>query len=141
MFLLTPGSVLEFTLRVILGLLFFFQGYDKVVRMGLKNVTDTFRAQLGTIPVPNFILMISTYYSSLVELICGGLLIIGLFGLYPLYFLSVDLILVVGAFSLIRPMWDMQYVFPRLVLLAILLYLPGEYHLISADYLLYSIGK
>ena len=129
-------SVLEFVLRVILGLLFFFQGYDKVVKVGVKDVIRTFRFELGTIKVPDGILTITTYYTSYAEFFGGMLLIAGLFTKYALYMLGVDLILVVGAFSMIKPMWDMQLVFPRLVLYSILLYLPQEYDKISADHIL-----
>jgi hypothetical protein len=59
-----------------------------------------------------------------------------LFKTYTLYLLSIDLILVTGTFSIITPMWDMQLVFPRLILLAILLYLPAEWDMLSLDYLL-----
>ena len=129
-------NVLVFTLRVILGLLFFFQGYDKIFKIKINGVISTFRYELGNIKVPNFILKITAYYTSYIEFVCGALLIIGLFTKYSLYLLGIDLILVVGAFSLIKPMWDMQLLFPRLMLLSILLYLPEEWNLISLDNIL-----
>lgn len=129
-------SVLEFTLRVILGLLFFFQGYDKVVSVGMKGVIEAFKIELGGKKVPQFILVLCTYYSSFVEFLCGGLLVLGLFTDYSLYLLGINLILVVGAFSLIKPMWDMQFVLPRLLLLSILLWLPAESNQISVDHFL-----
>ena len=129
-------SVLVFTIRVILGLLFFFQGYDKIFKVKMKGLISTFRYELGSIKVPNVLLKITTYYTSYVEFACGALLIIGLFTKYSLYLLGIDLILVVGAFSLIKPMWDMQLLFPRLMLLSILLYLPEEWNLISLDNIL-----
>lgn len=128
-------SVLVFTIRVILGLLFFFQGYDKIFKVKMKGLIGTFRYELGSIKVPNILLEITTYYTSYVEFACGALLIIGLFTKYSLYLLGIDLILVVGAFSLIKPMWDMQFLFPRLMLLSILLYVPEEWNLISADHI------
>ncbi len=136
MIVINDESVLVFILRVILGLLFFFQGYDKVFKVKVNGVVDFFRSELGSIKVHNTVLKITTYYTSYVELICGSLLIIGLFTKYSLYFLGVDLILAVGAFSLIKPMWDMQLLFPRLMLLSILLYLPEEWNTISADHIL-----
>ena len=129
-------SVLVFTIRVILGLLFFFQGYDKIFKVKMKGLISTFRYELGSIKVPNVLLKITTYYTSYVEFACGALLIIGLFTKYSLYLLGIDLIIVVGAFSLIKPMWDMQLLFPRLMLLSILLYLPEEWNLISLDHIL-----
>ncbi|NUM50896.1 MAG: DoxX family protein [Flavobacteriales bacterium] len=129
-------NILVFTLRVILGLLFFFQGYDKVFKVKIPGVIAFFRSELGNIKVPDSVLKLSTYYTSYVEFLCGALLVAGLFTKYALYLLGLDLILVVGAFSLIKPMWDMQLLFPRLMLLSILLYLPEEWNMISADYIL-----
>lgn len=129
-------NILVFTLRVILGLLFFFQGYDKVFRVKIPGVIAFFRSELGNIKVPDSVLKLSTYYTSYVEFLCGALLVAGLFTKYALYLLGFDLILVVGAFSLIKPMWDMQLLFPRLMLLSILLYLPEEWNMISADHIL-----
>jgi uncharacterized membrane protein YphA (DoxX/SURF4 family) len=129
-------SILVFTLRVILGLLFFFQGYDKVFKVKLSGVISTFRHELGSIKIPNIILKVSAYYTSYIEFFCGIFLVFGLFTQYSLYLIGIDLILVVGAFSLIKPMWDMQLVFPRLLLFSILLYLPEEWNQISADYIL-----
>lgn len=137
-FTINNEAVLTFVLRVILGILFFFQGYDKVFKVRIVGVTDFFRQELGSIKVPGFILALTAWFTSLAELICGALLIIGLFKTYSLYILGIDLILVTGAFSLIKPMWDMQLLFPRLILLGILLYLPMEWDIISADYLIYK---
>ena len=127
-------AVLTFVLRVILGILFFFQGYDKVFKVKIGGVTDFFRQELGSIRVPGFILVLTAWFTSLAELICGALLISGLFKSYALGILGIDLILVTGAFSLIKPMWDMQLLFPRLILLAILLYLPSQWDVLSLDH-------
>ena len=127
-------AVLTFVLRVILGILFFFQGYDKVFKVKINGVTSFFRQELGEIRVPGFILVLTAWFTSLVELICGAFLIVGLFKSYALGLLGIDLILVTGAFSLIKPMWDMQLLFPRLILLAILLYLPSQWDVISLDH-------
>lgn len=129
-------SVLSFLLRVILGILFFFQGYDKVFKLKIKGVSDFFRQELGTNKMPGFLVEFSAWFTSLVELICGGFLILGLFKTYSLYLLGFDLILVAGAFSMIKPMWDMQMVFPRLILLSVLLYLPAEWDVLSLDHLI-----
>lgn len=129
-------TVLTFVLRVILGILFFFQGYDKVFKVKVPGVIEFFRQELGTIKVPGFVLTSTAWFTSYAEFLCGALLILGLFKSYALWILGVDLILVTGAFSLIKPMWDMQLLFPRLILLAILLYLPVEWDVISADHII-----
>lgn len=135
-FTINNEAVLTFVLRVILGILFFFQGYDKVFKLKINGVIDFFRQELGSIKVPDFVLTSTAWFTSFAELICGALLIVGLFKTYALYALGIDLILVTGAFSLIKPMWDMQLLFPRLILLGILLYLPSEWDVLSADYII-----
>jgi uncharacterized membrane protein YphA (DoxX/SURF4 family) len=126
-------SALFFILRVTLGILFLFQGIDKVFKLGIPKVTSTFQAQLGTVKLPRWILFLAATYTSYIELIGGILLIVGLFKYYTLYLLGLDLILVTIAFSLIQPVWDMKFVWPRLILLGILLYLPAQWDGISLD--------
>ncbi|CAN5397214.1 hypothetical protein BH10BAC1_BH10BAC1_19190 [soil metagenome] len=129
-------SVLTFILRMILGILFFFQGFDKVFKIKLNEVIKTFQVELGAIKVPNWIMFPLAYYTSYIELIGGILLIIGLFKTSALYLLGIDLIIVSGAFSMIKPMWDMQLLFPRLILLSALLYLPASWDILSLDHIL-----
>lgn len=130
-------SILVFLLRVILGILFFFQGYDKVFKVKINGVIDFFTRETRNINIPKWILTYSAYYTTYIEFLCGGMLIIGLFTKYSLYLLGIDIILVVGAFSLIKPMWDMSQLFPRLVLLSVLLLLPEKWNTISVDYILH----
>jgi putative oxidoreductase len=133
---ITHESVLVFVLRVVLGLLFFFQGYDKVFRVKIAGVTAFFRSESQHRNVPEFVLGFSAFFTSYVELIGGALLIVGLFKTAALYLLGADLILVTAAFSLLKPMWDMQQVLGRLILLSALLYLPYGWDMLSLDYLL-----
>jgi uncharacterized membrane protein YphA (DoxX/SURF4 family) len=132
---LTHEIVLSFFLRVILGILFFFQGYDKVFHLKISGVISFFREESRQKPMPEFLLVSSAYLTSYIELIAGGLLILGLFKTYAMYLLGLDLILVCGAFSILKPMWDMYLLFPRLLMLAILLYLPAEWDVLSLDFL------
>jgi uncharacterized membrane protein YphA (DoxX/SURF4 family) len=134
--LFTNESVLAFTLRVILGILFFMQGYDKVVKVKLPGVVKSFRYEFGNVKMPDFILVSAAYFSSLVELLAGLTLILGLFTKYSLYLLGVDLILVVAAFSLINPVWDMKIVFPRIIIWSVLMVIPEAYNKLSLDYFL-----
>lgn len=129
-------SVLAFTLRVILGILFFMQGYDKVVKVKLPGVVKSFRYEFGNVKMPDFILVSAAYFSSLIELLGGLTLIIGLFTKYSLYLLGIDLILVVAAFSLINPVWDMKIVFPRIIIWSVLMVIPEAYNKLSLDYFL-----
>src|SRR5688572_29422126 len=130
---LTHESVLNFLIRVVLGILFFFQGYDKVFNLKISGVTNYFREESKHKRIPGFILSGSAYLTSIIELVCGALLIVGLFQSVALYLLALDLIIICGAFSLLKPMWDMQLLFPRLILLSALLYLSPECDLLSLD--------
>jgi uncharacterized membrane protein YphA (DoxX/SURF4 family) len=129
-------SALSLILRLILGILFLFQGIDKVFNLGLKKVANTFQYELGTKKIPIWILYVTGFYTSYIELLGGLLLIAGLFKTYVLYLLGIDLILVTIAFSIIYPLWDMKFVWPRLLLLAILLYLPPAWDNCSFDSML-----
>lgn len=132
----TQETVLYFLLRVVLGILFFFQGYDKVFRLKISGVIDFFRTEMYGKGVPDFVLVLAAYLTSFIELIGGAMLILGLFGNYAMYLMGIDIILVVGAFSIMNAMWDMSMVFPRLLLLAVLLYLPETANTWSLDHLL-----
>lgn len=132
---LTHEVVLVFILRIILGILFFFQGFDKVFNVKISGVIDFFRQESRHKNWPGWMLNSSAYFTSYAEMIGGALLIAGLFKTFALYMLGIDLILVIGAFSMLNPTWDMKLVFPRLLLLAILLYLPAEWDLLSLDHL------
>lgn len=136
-FAINNEAVLTFILRVILGILFFFQGYDRVFKVKISGVIEFFSQQLGSIKVPHFVLVLTAWFTSCAELICGALLILGLFKTYALYLLGLDLIIVSAAFSLIKPMWDMQQLFPRLILLAILLFLPAKWDVLSVDHFIW----
>jgi len=129
------GEVIAvFVARVFLGLLFFFQGYDAVFKIGLKNVIDTAAAPLAMKGVPRFISVMGSYYTSYVQLIAGAFLIIGLLKYYALYLLGIDLLLACIVFGIVTPVWDMRHVFPRLVLLIFLLLAPARWDVLSADY-------
>src|SRR5690606_27715473 len=116
--------------------LIFFQGYDKVFRVKVSGVTQFFRDESRHRKIPGFVLSSSAFLTSYIELICGAMLIVGLFKTTALYLLGFDILLVTSAFSMLKPMWDMKLVFPRLALLSALLYLPCEWDTLSADHLL-----
>ncbi len=123
--------------RVFLGILFLFQGYDALFRLGIPAVIETFEYPLKNKGVPRFLLTMGSWYTSLAKLIGGILLILGLFTHLALYMLGLDLMFVAITFGLMRPLWDMQFVFPRLVLLIFLLIIPIEWNVISLDHLLF----
>lgn len=129
-----------FIARIFLGLLFFFQGLDAVFNVKLKGVIETIEQPLASRGVPRLFIIFGAYYTSYIQLIAGFCLIIGFAKYYALYLLGIDLIMASIAFGIVKPMWDMQYAFPRLMLLLLFLIAPSEWDVISVDYV-WSIIK
>ncbi len=128
--------VAESLIRIFAGILFFFQGYDKLFKIKIPSVIDTFMGDAYKHHISRPLVILVAYYTTLTELIGGLLLVFGFFTNYALYALGLDLILVCFAFSIIEPMWDMKHVFPRFILIVLLLILPLENNKLSLDYLI-----
>lgn len=128
--------IAETLVRVFAGILFFFQGYDKLFKIKMPGVIDTFMADAYRRNISRPFVSLIAYYTSIVEFVGGVLLIFGLLTNYALYALGIDLLLVCFAFSFIEPMWDMKHVFPRFLLIILLLLLPLEQNILSLDYLI-----
>lgn len=126
--------------RVFLGLLFFFQGLDAVFNVKLKGVIETIEQPLSSKGVPRAFIVMGAYYTSYVQLIAGFCLLIGFAKYYALYLLGLDLLFASIAFGVVKPMWDMQHVFPRLLLLLLFLVAPSQWDVLSVDYV-WSIIK
>lgn len=127
-------------IRLVLGFLFFFQGYEKIFRIGIKQTEDAVAGAMLRTSLPPSLVRAVALISSITELSCGILLIAG-WMIYPsLILLSVNLLLVVFAMSLRESLWDMRFVWPRIVLVAALFLLPENSHLISLDHILNTYG-
>ena len=114
------------TLRLLLGFVFLMQGYGKVFNWGVENVyLSAFAPYESMLPI--FLLKIAAYYTSYIELIGGLLLTLGLFRNYALYALGSVLVIVTLGHGLSEPIWDMQHVIYRAILLIPLLLLPEEW--------------
>ncbi|CAL2089814.1 DoxX family protein [Tenacibaculum sp. 190524A05c] len=124
------------TIRVLLGLIFFFQGYGKVFKFGLDTVYKNFFQASYSELLPDFILLFSAYFTSLAELIAGFLLIIGLKRDYALFALALVLVIVTFGHGLKDPIWDLSHVMYRTILLVSLLLLPKELDKFSVDFLI-----
>ncbi len=124
-----------FIARVVLGVLFFLQGFDKVFRLGLKQVFQTVHAPLAAKGIPAFVSHIGVCFTSYVELIGGAFLIIGFLKYYCLCLLGFDLLFAVIIFGIIEPVWDMKHIFPRVALLLFLLIIPAQWDILSIDHL------
>jgi len=122
--------------RVVLGILFFMQGYDKIFRIGI-GVT----AEAASTPVTDRIFGKSIFktailISSWIELVAGALLIAGFQRDAALILLCVDMLAAGIIFTLIKPMWDMQFYFPRLAMLVFLMIIPPGWDIFNIDSLL-----
>ncbi|MFN7012841.1 MAG: hypothetical protein ACK4ON_01075 [Bacteroidia bacterium] len=63
--------IFEFVFRVFCGVLFVYQGYDKLFVVGMNEVVNTFQNEARRKNVPRFFVVVSSYYSSLVEFFVG----------------------------------------------------------------------
>lgn len=139
-FLLYKTDVAALIARIALGILFFMQGYDKIFRIGLKQTEAGVEEAMLQTHLPRGLVRLITIVSSVIELVCSVLLVVG-WMIYPaLFLLGFNLLLVVFGMSLRQPLWDMRFVWPRLVLLIFLLVLPAGSDRISLDFLLNSYG-
>ena len=121
-------SIAEVFIRCFLGILFLFQGYDKLFIVRIKNVINAFHIETDRKQIPRFLLVFTSYFTSITEFIGGILLITGLFHQYVPIVLVINLLVVAFAFSFLRPMWDMQHVFPRVILLTLILLLSNYFY-------------
>ncbi|MFL5752637.1 MAG: DoxX family membrane protein [Bacteroidia bacterium] len=132
--------IAEWITRLFLGILLFFQGFDKVFVVKIKGVIEAYENEVcARRHIPRGLLSFAAYWTSCIELLTGFLLILGLFKYFALTLIGIDLLLVAVAFSIVKPMWDMKFVFPRLVLLITLLLLPEQWNVISLDYLIQNL--
>jgi putative oxidoreductase len=99
-----------------------------------KGVFQTIEEPMSKIGIPKFLIITGVWFTSYIELIGGFLLIIGFAKYYAMYLLGLDLIIASIAFGFMKPMWDMKFVFPRLVILIFLLVIPSDWDIISVDY-------
>lgn len=131
------GLAAVLTARVFLGLLFFFQGYDSVFNIKIKNVIDTYRINFSNRGIPKFLTVFGAWFTSCSALIGGSLLILGLFEYLALYLLAMNLIMTAVGFGINTPMWDTRFVLPRLILLLFLLLVPAVWNGWSLDNLIF----
>jgi uncharacterized membrane protein YphA (DoxX/SURF4 family) len=123
-------------IRALLGIIFFMQGWGKVFSWTIPKVYAMFFRDFEKTFLPKWSIWGTAYYTSWVELLGGMLLIIGLFRKYVLFFLAFDLLLVSFGHGLLETIWDLQHVFPRAILLILLMLLPQRWDRWNADRLL-----
>ena len=125
--------------RALLGIIFFMQGLGKIFTFTVPKVYDMFFKGFKTTFLPNWLVWATAYYTSYVEMICGFLLLIGIFRKYCMCLLFIDLIVVSFGHGLLEPIWDLSHVMPRAILLAILFLVPQEWDRWNADRLLKNV--
>ena len=116
------------------------QGYGKIFTYTVPKVYELFFKDFEKTFLPKWLIWGTAYYTSYVELICGFLLIIGLFREYALYLLAVDLLFVSFGHGLMQPIWDLQHVIPRAILLIAILLAPPQWDRWNTDAFLRPAG-
>ncbi|AFD06554.1 DoxX family membrane protein [Solitalea canadensis] len=129
-------SIAALVTRLFLGIIFVSQGYSRLFKVGSKHVADFFGEQLAGKNYPKWILSFSAYATSISECIGGILLILGLFRGIALSLLSIDILLVTLAFSVMQTIVDLEHIFPRLLLLLVLWLIPSSVDIYTLDELL-----
>ncbi|MEX1001416.1 MAG: DoxX family membrane protein [Crocinitomicaceae bacterium] len=114
-----------FFIRLLLGVIFLMQGYGKVFTYGVEKVYQLFFSSYTEF-LPDFLVKATVYFTSYAELLGGLLLILGLFRNYVYYLFIVVLLVVSLGHGIAQPIWDLQHVFFRSVLLIVLLFMPQE---------------
>lgn len=121
-------KIAEVFIRSFLGILFVFQGFDKLFTVKIKNVVNVFQKDTQQKNVPTSLVILISYFTSITEFFGGVLLIIGLFHNIVSIILGLNLLVVAVAFSFLKPIWDLQHVFPRVILLTLILLLSNYFY-------------
>ena len=125
-----------FFTRALLGVIFLMQGYGKLFVYTVPKVYSMFFKVYETTFLPVWLIRTAAWYTSVVEFVCGFLLIMGLFRQCALYLLAIDLFIVSFGHGLIKPIWDLQHVIPRAILLITLLLVPKQWDQWNLDRLI-----
>lgn len=129
---ISRAAALLFT-RALLGIIFLMQGYGKIFTYTVPKVYALFFKDFEKTFLPKWLIWGTAYYTSYIEMICGFLLIIGLFRKYALYLLAVDLLIVSFGHGILEPIWDLQHVMPRAILLITILLVPQQWDQWNTD--------
>ena len=124
---------LPFMVRFILGSLFFFQAYDKLFRIGMGNTYNAIHPECRERNIPDWMVKISIWGSTYIELIGGVLLILGFYKPLAMLLLGINLMMVTVALSYLKGLWSIEHVFPRVVLLIVLYFIPLEWDAWTLD--------
>ena len=113
-------------MRLVAGILFFFQGYDKVFHLKTSGVLVAFSDEFVRKKIPVSLARLGIALSSFIEMTAGVMLALGIYRDPVLYALAANMVFITLAFSYLKPMWDMSYFFPRFAILMALMFVPAE---------------
>ncbi len=127
-----------FTARAILGIVFFIAGVYKVLMWGpLNHARDLFVEPYANTFLPIWSLWATGTAVPVIELITGGLVLVGLWTRPSLIALGGILVLVSFGHLLVQPSTQINpYILPRTALLLIVLVLPRDADRLSLDWIL-----
>jgi len=118
-------------LRLTIGALSMFIGVYKIFVTGLENEFQWFQDLKQWFPT--WLLWSVNVYAAYVELICGALLIVGLFRDYAIYLILSVLVIVTFGHSIEHEVWDVHQLFWRMTMLLPLLLLPAHWDPLRLD--------
>lgn len=130
-----------FFIRALLGVIFFMQGFGKVFIWGVSGVYENIFQTYEETFLPKFLLWFTAYFTSYAEWICGALLLIGLWRRIAIFILGALLLLVSFGHGVLTPIWSLEDVFPRAILLILLFLLPSEWDQWSLDHLFREMAR
>lgn len=124
-----------FFCRAVLGLIFFMAGVDKCFRMTpAGHARHFFVGPYADTFLPEWSLWLTGTVIPVVELVAGGLVLVGFKTRAALLALGGVLVVVTFGHLLKEPLYEFHtHVIPRLALLVVLLLLPREEDVISVD--------
>lgn len=130
--------------RVLLGVIFFWQGYGKVFDIGVDSMYQGYflgQLQLGETFLPEWLIQLTAYFTSYAELIGGALLTLGLFRYVTYCTLALVLLIVSFGHGAVEPIWDLQHVIFRAALLLPLFLIPQAWDRWNLDNVIATIRK
>lgn len=125
-------------MRILLGLIFFWQGHAKVFSWGMDRLWEQTFSAFSTTFLPDWLLRTTMYYTSYAELICGACLVLGLARKNAYLVLCSVLIIVAFGHGLQEGIWNLHHVIFRATLLVPLILLPMHWDRWALDRFLSS---
>ncbi len=125
------------TMRLWLGGILIAQAYDKLFNIGIQNVSQVIEFKISAFKLSPSFYKAFAAITSLLEFIGGILLVLGFLSVFAYSAIALDIVLISLAFSLTTPMWDMRHVFPRFIILIVLMFAGTQQDWFSLDYFIH----